>query len=68
MIFHLVSPGKTTQVIDCITIFLSVFGRSFMLRFTCCFLYATESLLVLRKWGGDVAITSPFFCAASSWS
>jgi hypothetical protein len=32
-----------------------------MLRFTCCFLYAMESLLVLGKWGGDADITSPFF-------
>lgn len=37
-------------------------GR-FMLRFPRCFLYAMESLLVLRKWGGDRAITSPFFSA-----
>jgi hypothetical protein len=42
-----------------------------MLRFLCCFLYAMESLLVLRKWGGDADITSPFFCHAASslsWS
>ena len=33
-----------------------------MLGFTGCFLYAMESLLVLRKGGeGDVAITLPFF-------
>ena len=32
-----------------------------MLGFTGCFLYAMESLLVLRKGGGDVAITSLFF-------
>lgn len=34
-----------------------------MLGFTGCFLYAMESLLVLRKGGGDVAITSLFFAA-----
>ncbi len=32
-----------------------------MLRFSCCFLYAMESLLVLGKWGGDADVTSPFF-------
>jgi hypothetical protein len=36
-----------------------------MLRFTCCFLYAMEFLLVLRKGGGDVAITSLFYCRAA---
>jgi hypothetical protein len=34
-----------------------------MLGSTGCFLYAMESLLVLRKRGGDVAITSPYFSA-----
>lgn len=37
-----------------------------MLRFTGCFLYAMESLLVLRNGGGDVAITSPFYCRSAS--
>jgi hypothetical protein len=35
-----------------------------MLRFLCCFLCAMESLLVLGKGGGDVAIASPFILSA----
>jgi hypothetical protein len=36
----------------------------FMVRFIRCFLHALGSPLAQRKWGGDVAITSPFFCLA----
>jgi hypothetical protein len=35
-----------------------------MVRFIRCFLHALGSPLAQRKWGGDVAITSPFFCLA----
>ncbi len=37
-----------------------------MLRFTRWFLHAMGSPLAQRKWGGDVAITSPFFCLFDS--
>ncbi len=60
-----VSPGKISQAIDCVAIFVLFFGRRFMLRSTCCFLHAMESLLVLREWGGDADITSPFFFRAA---
>ncbi len=43
-----------------------------MLRFHRCFLYAMESLLVLRKWGGDRGLSPPLFSpravSSLSWS
>src|SRR5690242_6740631 len=44
--------------------FLSYVPAGLHARISCCFLYAMESLLVVRNGGGDVAITSPVVFSA----
>lgn len=49
--FPFASQARVSQAVDCINLFILFSRGMFMLGFSCCFLYAMESLLVRRNWG-----------------
>src|SRR6266545_5587193 len=53
------------QVYDLMTIFILLFVEMFMIRFACCFSSRYGSPWRRGSRGGDVAITSPFFCLSA---